>query len=199
MKITGVETIQCAAFANLVWLRLHTDEGLVGLGETIRNPQAVVAYVHETCAPYLLGKDPRQIDRHHDALANRVGSHFDGFPTRSIEIRGNSAVDLALWDLLGQALGQPVTQLLGGFTRERIRVYNTCAGYSYNTELAGKSGSTAAARPYEDLEAQLHRPAELAQSLLAEGITAMKIWPFDQAAIAGGGHAISPSELAAGL
>ncbi len=136
MKITAVETIQCAAFANLVWLRLHTDDGIVGLGETIRNPQAVAAYIHETCAPYLLGKDPRQIDRHHDALANRVGSHFDGFPTRSIEIRGNSAVDLALWDLLGQALGQPVTQLLGGFTRDRIRVYNTCAGYSYAGEPA---------------------------------------------------------------
>jgi galactonate dehydratase len=207
MKITAVETIQCADFANLVWLRLYTDQGLVGLGETIRNPEAVVAYVHETCAPYLLGKDPRQIDRHHDALQHRVGSHFDGFPTRSIEIRGNSAVDIALWDLLGQALGQPVAQLLGGFTRERIRVYNTCAGYSYNTkalthyntELASRTGSVAAARPYEDLEAQIHRPAELAQSLLAEGITGMKIWPFDQAAIAGGGHAIAPADLAAGL
>ncbi len=207
MKITGVETIQCAAFANLVWLRLHTDEGLVGLGETIRNPQAVVAYIHETCAPYLLGKDPRQIDRHHDALMHRVGSHFDGFPTRSIEIRGNSAVDLALWDLLGQALGEPVAQLLGGFTRDKIRVYNTCAGYSYNTkaltqyntELASAAGSADAARPYEDLEAQIHRPAELAQSLLAEGIGGMKIWPFDQAALASGGHAIAWADLVTAL
>src|SRR5260221_8026125 len=162
MKITAVETIQCAEFTNLVWLRLHSDEGLVGLGETIRNPEAVVAYIHETCAPYLLGKDPRQIDRHHDALQNRVGSHFDGFPTRSIEIRGNSAVDLALWDLLGQALGQPVAQLLGGFTRDRIRVYNTFSGYSYNTkaltqyntELASKTGRGDTARPYEAREAQ---------------------------------------------
>src|SRR5260370_35274953 len=134
MKITAVETIQCAAFANLVWLRLHTDDGLIGLGETIRNPQAVAAYVHETCAPYLLGKDPRQIDRHRDALTNRVGSHFDGFPTRSIEIRGNSAVDLALCDLLGQSLGEPVAQLLGGFTRDKIRVHNTFARSTYNTQ-----------------------------------------------------------------
>src|SRR5258708_6902237 len=66
MKITAVDTIQCAELANLVWLRLHSDEGLVGLGETMRNPEAVVAYIHETCAPYLLGRDPRQIDRHHD-------------------------------------------------------------------------------------------------------------------------------------
>ncbi len=189
MKITGVETIQCAAFANLVWLRLHTDEGLVGLGETIRNPQAVVAYIHETCAPYLLGKDPRQIDRHHDALMHRVGSHFDGFPTRSIEIRGNSAVDLALWDLLGQALGEPVAQLLGGFTRERIRVYNTCAGYSYNTK---------ALTDYNTERASTAGSADTAR-LLAEGITGMKIWPFDQAALASGGHAIAAADLVAAL
>src|SRR5258708_15816760 len=107
----AVEVIQWAPLVNPVWLRLPTDDGIVGLGETIRNPQAVAAYVHETCAPYLLGKDPRQIDRHHDGLANRVGSHFDGFATRSIEIRGNSAVDLALWELLRQALGPPATQL----------------------------------------------------------------------------------------
>jgi galactonate dehydratase len=206
MKITSVETIRCAEFANIVWVRLHTDEGLVGLGETMRNPEAVDTYLHETAAPYLLGKDPRRIELHHDALMHRVGNHFNGFPTRSIEIRGNSAVDIALWDLLGKALGQPVTQLLGGFSRDRIRVYNTCAGYTYNTraltgwntELASSGGITPS-RPYEDLEAQTHHSAELAQSLLAEGITGMKIWPFDQAALASGGHWIAPSDLAKGL
>jgi galactonate dehydratase len=206
MKIINVETIRCAEFANIVWVRLHTDEGLIGLGETMRNPEAVEAYIHETAAPYLLGKDPHPIERHHDALMNRVGNHFSGFPTRSIEIRGNSAVDFALWDLLGKALGQPVTQLLGGFSRDHIGVYNTCAGYTYNTrvltgwntELAS-GGGVEATRPYEDLEAQTHRPATLAQSLLAEGITGMKIWPFDQAAIASGGHWIAPADLAKGL
>ena len=63
MKITALETIQVEEFGNVVWVRLLTDQGLVGLGETFRNPQATVAYLHETCAPYLLGKDPLQIER----------------------------------------------------------------------------------------------------------------------------------------
>ena len=58
MEIVGVETLQAEDYGNLVWVRLHTDEGLMGLGETFRNPQATIAYVHETCAPYLIGKDP---------------------------------------------------------------------------------------------------------------------------------------------
>jgi galactonate dehydratase len=73
LKISAVETIQVAEYSNLVWLELHTDEGLVGLGETFRNPGATVAYIHETCAPYLLGEDPLQIERHARALANEVG------------------------------------------------------------------------------------------------------------------------------
>ncbi|YBV94034.1 hypothetical protein M1D80_05155 (plasmid) [Phyllobacteriaceae bacterium JZ32] len=59
MIVTGLETIQLVEFSNIVWVRLHTDEGLIGLGETFRNPEAVVAYVHETCAPFLTGKNPR--------------------------------------------------------------------------------------------------------------------------------------------
>ena len=46
-------------------------------------------------------------------------------------MRGLSAIDIALWDLFGQATGQPIYQLLGGQTRPKIRVYNTCAGYRY--------------------------------------------------------------------
>src|SRR5918994_1140065 len=141
MKITAIDTIQIAEFSNLVWLELHTDEGLVGLGETFRNPGATVAYIHETCAPYLLGKDPLQIERHARALAAEVGNHFMGFPSRSVELRGNSAVDFALWDLFGKAAGLPLWQLLGGLTRERIRVYNTCASAGYNRMVRSDTNS----------------------------------------------------------
>jgi L-alanine-DL-glutamate epimerase-like enolase superfamily enzyme len=137
MKITALETVQVQEFSNLVWLELTTDQGLTGLGETFRNPQATIAYLHETCAPYLLGKDPLQIERHHQALMWEVGNHFSGFPTRSIEVRGNSAVDLALWDLLGQAAGLPLHQLLGGLSRDKIRIYNTCASATYNRVAPG--------------------------------------------------------------
>ena len=80
MKIVGVETLQAAEYGNLVWVRLHTDDGLIGLGETFRNPEATVAYVHETCAPYLIGKDPTCREQlTHAAIARRVGNHFNGF------------------------------------------------------------------------------------------------------------------------
>jgi L-alanine-DL-glutamate epimerase-like enolase superfamily enzyme len=210
MRMTAVETVQVEEYSNLLWVRLHTDAGLVGLGETFRNPQATAAYIHETCAPYLVGRDPLQVERHGHALMHRVGNHFNGFPTRSVEIRGNSAVDMALWDLVGQALGAPLYQLLGGLAHERVPIYNTCAGYAYNARArAGantqqvRRGQAPApvdpARPYEDLEAQVHRPGDLAESLLGEGIRAMKIWPFDAYALARAGFAIALDELKEGV
>ena len=204
MNITAVETIQADAFANLVWVRIQTDEGLVGIGETIRNPEATVAYVHETCAPYLLGKDPLRIEEHWDALMCRVGSHFNGFPSRSVELRGNSAVDIALWDLFGKYSELPVYQLLGGLCRDSIRVYNTCASPSYNTAArvdydTEKQDPAALGSGVDDLAAQHQAPAELAQSLLDEGISAMKIWPLDPFALQTRGTHISATDLARGI
>ena len=203
MKIAAVETVQVAAYGNLVWVELHTDEGLVGLGETFRNPEATVAYIHETCAPYLLGKDPLRIERHARALMAEVGNHFMGFPSRSVEVRGNSAIDLALWDLLGKAAGLPLHQLLGGLCRERIRIYNTCASAGYNRMARAEANSliatpgapSEAGDAFDDLVAQHERPAELARSLLENGITAMKIWPFDGHALATGGRHIGLQDL----
>jgi galactonate dehydratase len=203
VKITGVETIQVAEYSNLVWVEIQTDEGLVGVGETFRNPEATVAYLHETCAPYLLGKDPLLIERHARALMSEVGNHFMGYPSRSVEVRGNSAVDLALWDLFGKAAGLPLHQLLGGLSRERIRIYNTCASAAYN-RIARAGANTLPARPEElsgaadpedDLRAQHERPAELARSLLEDGIGAMKIWPFDAYALPTGGQHIAAGDL----
>ena len=64
MKITAIETIQLGEFPNLVWVQVHTDEGLTGLGEAFFGAGAVAAYVHESAAPKQLGQDPRAIDRH---------------------------------------------------------------------------------------------------------------------------------------
>jgi L-alanine-DL-glutamate epimerase-like enolase superfamily enzyme len=95
--------------------------------------------------------------------------------------------------------------LLGGLTREKIRVYNTCAGYAYNQGGEGRRLVTAAgsaesnAGPYDDQVAFMRRPAELAQSLLDMGITAMKIWPFDSFAGATRGRDISAQELSTGI
>ena len=127
MKITAIETIQLGEFPNLFWVQVHTDEGLVGLGETFFGADAAVAYVHESAAPRLLGKDPLAIDRHSRTLQDT----YVGFSGSGAEMRGLSAIDLALWDLFGQSTGQPIHQLLGGLSRPKIRVYNTCAGYRY--------------------------------------------------------------------
>ena len=194
MKITALETIRNAEFPNLLWLHIHTDEGIGGLGETFFGAQAVEAYLHESVAPQLLGQDPGRIDY----IARKLYGYL-GFRGSGVETRGNSAIDIALWDLWGKRTGQPVYQLLGGLTREQVRVYNTCAGYRYvrqrpvqttdNWGLDGEEG------PYEDLDAFLNRADELALSLLQQGIQAMKIWPFDHAAENNGGLHISPAEL----
>ena len=110
MRFTAVETIQLGEFPNLLWVHVHTDEGLVGLGEAFFGPDAAAAYVHESAAPYLLGKDPLQIDRHSRHLLNT----YVGFSSSGAEVRGASAIDIALWDLFGQATGRPIHQLLGG-------------------------------------------------------------------------------------
>ncbi|MEL6961767.1 MAG: mandelate racemase/muconate lactonizing enzyme family protein [Pseudomonadota bacterium] len=195
MKITAIETIRLDEFPNLLWVQIQTDEGLTGLGETFMGPASAEAYIHEQAAPWLVGADPMRIDRHSRTLLDG----YLGFSGSGAEMRGLSAIDIALWDLFGQATGQPIHQLLGGLSREKIRTYNTCAGYRYvrqsvgqltdNWGLDGKEG------PYEDLDAFLNDAGELAQQLLEQGITGMKIWPFDYAAEESHGLYISSADM----
>lgn len=197
MRISTIETIRLPDRPNLLLAQIHTDEGLIGLGETSRGARAVEAQLHEIVAPYLLGKNPFDIQLHNQKLMNA----YLGFSSSSAEVRAASVVDIALWDLMGQALGQPIAQLLGGQSRERIKVYNTCAGYHYNTKTVQRRAVTAsdtpalAEGPYDDQVAFVHRADEVAQSLLDEGITAMKIWPFDPYAENTDGSFISQTDL----
>lgn len=160
MKITKIETIRVREHPRLVWVQIHTDTGLVGLGETFYVPRAVEAVIHDVAAPLLLGEDPVDIERHWHALFHIT--NYWGYA--GAEMRAISALDIALWDLVGQSTGQPIYNLLGGRVRDRIKTYNTCASYG----------------AIDDYTAFHEHAGELAQSLLAEGITAMKIWPFDQ-------------------
>ena len=68
MKVTRIDTLLVAEFPQLLWLRVHTDSGLIGTGETFFAPAPVAAYIHENVAPYLLGKDPRDIELHNFRL-----------------------------------------------------------------------------------------------------------------------------------
>ena len=203
MKIAGIETIQAPEQENTLWVLVHTDEGITGLGESFRSTGAIASYIHETCAPLLLGKDPRAIPEHQHALLQLAGSRFHGFPTRSIELRGNSAIDIALWDILGQSLDAPIHQLLGGLARPRIRGYNTCANADYNAArsdgggqfLVPGTGLSAAVRGIDDYDLAMLHPDELALDLLESGIDAMKIWPFDRLAVDSRGGEITLAGL----
>ena len=198
MKITSLETIRLEEFANIVWVRLRTDEGITGLGETFMGAAAVEAYLHETVAPKLFGRDPMQIE-----AINRDLIGYLGWRGAGVETRGNSAVDIALWDIFGKALGVPVSVALGGRSRDKVRTYNTCAGYRYvrdsRAQAVANWGTGSTGGPYEDLDGFLNTADELAHSLLEQGISGMKIWPFDIAAERTHGLDISADELRTAL
>ncbi|EWY41730.1 dehydratase [Skermanella stibiiresistens SB22] len=196
-KVRCVRTIRIAERPNLIWVEVETDEGLTGLGETFRGAQAVEAVIHEQVAPWLIGRDSRRIE----PVSRHLMNPYVGFQSSGAEIRAASAIDLALWDLAGKRHGIPVHEALGGATRTEIRTYNTCAGYAYNSGAGRRSigSGDAATGPYDDQIAFTRDPAGLAESLLAEGFTAMKIWPFDPYAEASGGQMIGLSDLNAGL
>lgn len=202
MTIQAIETLRLAEFPNLIWVIVEDADGTRGLGETFMGAETVETYVHETVAPKIIGQDAVAVDSIRSRLRPYVGHQAAG-----IEQRGNSAVDIALWDLWGRRTGQPVWRLLGGRARESIRTYNTCAGYEYvrantgqHTENWGISGEKAAAPsgPYEDLQAFLTDAGTLAESLMDNHITGMKIWPFDPYAETSQGAAITPAQLREG-
>ncbi|MCK6068447.1 MULTISPECIES: mandelate racemase/muconate lactonizing enzyme family protein [Microbacterium] len=200
MKITAVETIYPgarSAMPALVFVRIHTDEGIQGIGDTFYLPQTCISLIHEHIAPVLLGQDALAIERHWRDLY-RAYARFGG---RGAEIRALSAVDVALWDILGKASGQPVHRLLGT-AQESIPTYNTCGGPLYASVEGGSQagyGSSRVAGMWDDFDAFLNRPGELAQDLVSEGAKGMKIWPFDRFAQAKGSRAIEAGDLEAGL
>ena len=201
MKVTGLETIRLAEFPAILFLQVHTDEGLIGLGENCVGVESVETFLHESVAPRLLGKNPLNINEIHEVLHQ----DFIGFNGSSIAVRATSSIDIALWDLFGQVTGQPIYQLLGGKVRDKIRAYNTCAGSAYakgssNIDRNRKAQlGTVTDHEYEDLFAFLNNPEDLVASLKAMGMTAMKIWPFDVAAEKSHGQYISPQDLNSAL
>src|SRR5580704_7628062 len=102
MRITAIETIHVARGITVnwgpiqwLWVRIHTDAGLTGLGETYPLPEAEKAIVLRSLAPVLLGRDPSQIDRLWADMLHAVA--FSGWA--GAEMRAISAVDIGLWDL----------------------------------------------------------------------------------------------------
>ena len=143
--------------AEFWWVRLHTDKGIVGTGETYPFPKAEIGALKEH-AKLILGRDPRDIDGIWREL------HFEGAmrTTGGADMRMLSAVNMAQLDILGQASGLPLYRLLGGKTRSRVRVYNTTTDYwAINDMKMGRD------------------TMKIVRFLLDYGITGMKIYPFD--------------------
>ncbi len=178
MKVTAVETIHLSGVhPPFIFVLVHTDEGLTGLGQTADARTAPV--VHDLAARFLLGRDPLHIEALWTTMVDFAGLH--GYA--GAELRAISAIDIALWDLLGQVAGQSIYALLGGPCRERIRIYNTCSAY-------GAHSDSALART---------DPVRLAGELLEAGITCMKWAQFDAYARESRGQAITAAQLREGL
>src|SRR5438309_12017602 len=117
LKITKLETILVKP--RWLFLKIHTNAGIVGLGEPITEGRALTcAEAVKEIEPYLVGKDPRAVAKHWQAIYRHA--FYRGGP---ILTRALSGIDQALWDIKGNALGVPVYELLGGPTRDRVRVY----------------------------------------------------------------------------
>lgn len=115
MKITKLETVRIEERPNLLWVLVHTDEGITGLGETFFGAQTVEAYVHEYIAPIIIGRDPLEIDL---LSADLVG--YLGFRSSGAEVRGNSAFDIALWDIFGKVTGNRLRNFLAVLAERKL-------------------------------------------------------------------------------
>jgi galactonate dehydratase len=116
-RITKLETLKVKP--RWLFLKIHTDLGIVGLGEPVVEGRAdTVATAVREIEPYLVGKDPRHVIHHWQAIYRHA--FYRGGPVLTSALSG---VEQALWDIKGKALGVPVYELLGGPTRQRVRVY----------------------------------------------------------------------------
>ncbi|MFH1009183.1 MAG: galactonate dehydratase [Candidatus Latescibacterota bacterium] len=161
MKITKLETFLVKPRS--LFLKIHTDEGLIGLGEPVLEGRAL------TCAtavaelePYLLGKDPTQVVHHWQAMYRHA--FYRGGP---ILVSALSGVEQALWDLAGKAAGMPIYKMLGGPLRNRVRVYGGIGGE--NLEQAVQNAKRHVAEGYTALKAGFGGPARIIESLAFVG------------------------------
>jgi mannonate dehydratase len=125
VRITEVEVLVTCPGRNFVTLRIKTDEGVSGLGDATLNGRelAVASYLRDHVAPCLIGRDPAMIEDVWQYLYR--GAYWRRGPVTMTSI---SAVDTALWDIKGKALGVPVYQLLGGASRNGVLTYGHASG-----------------------------------------------------------------------
>lgn len=154
MKVTDVQTFVVDAFrTNWVFVKVLTDEGISGVGEaTLEYKEKALLGAVEHIREYLVGKNPLDIEKHWHTIYR--DAYWRG---GAVLMSALSAVECALWDILGKHLGVPVWQLLGGKVNDRVRIY--------------VNGWFAGAKDSEEF-------AEKAKLAVSRGVTAMKWDPF---------------------
>src|SRR5256886_16293218 len=116
LKVTKLETFLVKP--RWLFLKIHTNAGIVGYGEPITEGRALTcAEAVKEIEPYLIGKDPRPVAHHWQAIYRHA--FYRGGPILTSALSG---IDQALWDIKGKALGVPVYELLGGPVRDPFRV-----------------------------------------------------------------------------
>lgn len=157
MKVTDLKTFVVDCFrTNFVFVKVYTDEGVTGVGEaTLEYKEKALLGAVEHIKEYLLGKDPRSIEEHF--LHIYRDAYWRG---GAVLMSALSAVECALWDILGKSLGVPVWQLLGGKVNDKVRIY--------------VNGWFSGAREPEEF-------AEKAKIAVGRGVSAMKWDPFGKA------------------
>lgn len=154
MKITDIKTFAVDCFrTNWVFVKVYTDEGIDGVGEaTLEYKEKALIGAVEHIKEYLVGKDPRNIEDHWHKIYR--DAYWRG---GAVLMSALSAVECALWDILGKSLGVPVYQLLGGRANDKVRIY--------------VNGWFSGAREPEEFAAK-------AKEAVKRGVTAMKWDPF---------------------
>jgi L-alanine-DL-glutamate epimerase-like enolase superfamily enzyme len=197
MKIEKVQTFVHDDFPNIFHVEITTDTGLVGLGESYYFGSTLATFANEYVGPTIIGRNPLEIEEISKSLTTYVGHNGSG-----VETRVRAAVDIALWDIAAKDKALPLYRLLGGKSPKKLRIYNTCAGRMYmrkSNQGSSSWGLENNSSQYEDLKAFMNNSGALAVDLLSEGITAMKIWPFDVYAEKNWGEEISDSDLESGV
>ncbi|MBN8734077.1 MAG: mandelate racemase/muconate lactonizing enzyme family protein, partial [Acidobacteria bacterium] len=183
MKITKIEFIRFRrdlrirdVSPNWFWVRLHTDAGITGIGESYPGTEAHLGALKEI-APYVIGKDPTRIERLWQDIYYRTSYQ----PVGGAENRVLTALNIAQWDILGKTARLPLYKLLGGKAQEKLMVYNTMNGWTIN-----------GMREHDE-------PEKITEFLLSRGIRAIKLYPYDRGPVNAfarhGGTFITQAEL----
>lgn len=155
MKIARVTPmVMGTAWRNLTFVKVETDDGLVGVGEAraVNRTDAVSGYLNEVTPRYLLGSDPFEVER----LVQRMFRE-DYARAGEVTMTGIALIEVACWDIIGKATNQPIYRLLGGAVRDKVKAY---ANGWYTVERT---------------PAEFHAAA---RQVIAKGYRALKFDPF---------------------